>query len=237
MFRVSKPPRYDIDRLSYFNFSLGADSPEVSAPRDFLENQDLLDNNDEDDNDVVDVVGTTPTSMPSMSCISFSPSPGVPLTWAQPQPSSTEHYLLHHYTFNMSRVLINVDGPSNPLRSVLLPRAVISPTLMNALYATSALHVFVGNRDPEFRTLALAYYNRAASALHHLIANLGPRTERADFEILLLTAVYLCLYEIISGGSNWRFHLQGIQKLFDTSFFQENIAKMAPETVAYVQSL
>lgn len=137
----------------------------------------------------------------------------------------------------MSRVLINVDGPSNPLRSVLLPRAVISPTLMNALYATSALHVFVGNRDPEFRTLALAYYNRAASALHHLIANLGPRTERADFEILLLTAVYLCLYEIISGGSNWRFHLQGIQKLFDTSFFQENIAKMAPETVAYVQSL
>ncbi|KAH8688657.1 hypothetical protein BGW36DRAFT_412845 [Talaromyces proteolyticus] len=207
LFRVSKLPRYDIDIFSYFNCSLDAASPEVPAGRDTHEDHGLLDNEEEDNN--IGIVGTAPKSTPSMSCIGFSPSQGVPLTWEQPQASSMEHYLLHHYIFNMSTVLFNVDSPSNPLRSVLLPRAVTSQTLMNALYAASALHVFVGKRDSEFQTQSLTYYNKAASALHHLI---------------------------ISGGSNGRFHLQGIQKMFDIRFFQDNIAKLAPETVAYVQS-
>lgn len=237
MFKASKLPRYNIDRLSYFNCALDAASAEDSAPLDSHENQVLLDNGDEDD-DVVDVVGSTAQSTPLMSCIGFQPSQGVLITCAQPQASSVERYLLHYYTFKLSTVLINVDSPSNPLRSVLLPRAVTSPTLMNALYATSALHAFVGNRDPDFRILSLAYYNKAVCALRHLMANLEPQRERADLEILLLTAVYLCKYEIISGGvSNWRSHLQGIQQLFETSICQENISKLAPETVAYVQSL
>ena len=109
---------------------------------------------------------------------------------------------------------------------------------MNALYATSALHAFTGNHDPDFRTVSLVYYNKATLALRHLIADLGRGKERADVEILLLTAVCLCKYEIISGGiSNWRSHLQGIQKLLDASTFQENISRMAPETVAYLKSL
>jgi hypothetical protein len=147
-----------------------------------------------------------------------------------------ERHLLHHYIFNMSTVLINVDGPSNPLRSVILPRAVPSPTLMNALYATSALHAFVGNRLPEFRIVSLAYYNKAVSALHDLISNFASHRGQGDLEIVLLTAVLLCKYEIISGGvSNWRSHLHGVRRLFN--MFQESISALAPDTAAYLQSL
>jgi hypothetical protein len=160
-----------------------------------------------------------------------SPSPFTN-AWDQSHTAPIERHLLHHFIFKVATVLINVDGPSNPLRSVIIPRAVTSPTLMNALYATAALHAFAGNHDSEFRIASLVYYNRSVSALHELIS----KKTQADIEIQLLTAVLLCKYEIISGGvSTWLSHLQGIRKMFD--MFQENITLLAPDTVAYVQSL
>lgn len=60
----------------------------------------------------------------------------------------------------MLSLLINVDSPTNPLRSVLLPRAVMSPVLKDAL---AALHVSIGEANTRFRTVSLAYYDRALS--------------------------------------------------------------------------
>ena len=169
----------------------------------------------------------TPKSMSSLRL----PSPCAALC-EEPRSTATERQLLHHFMFKVAPVLINVNGPSNPLRSVIMPRAATSPTLMNALYAMSALHVFVGNRDSKLRITSLVYYNRSVSALHGLIST----EERVNLEIQLLTAVLLCKYEIISGGdSAWLSHLNGIRKMF--VMFRDDVCKLAPDTVAYAQSL
>lgn len=163
------------------------------------------------------------------------PSPRLGLS-SNPQASTMGCYLLHHYIFKLCVVLINVDGPANPLRNVVLPRAVTSQTLMNALYATSALHVFVGKCDPKFRVASLAYYSKAVSGLLKSISNFSSPREPGEPEILLLTAVFLCKYEILSGGvSNWRSHLEAVRQLFTAVRQQQS--RLAPETVAYVQSL
>lgn len=149
----------------------------------------------------------------------------------------TERYLMHHYTNRVSAVLVNVDSPSNPLRSVLLPRALASPTLMDALYATSAMHAFMGNRKAEFRRLSLAFYNRAITALRQAIANLDAQHDPAAIETLLLTSIYLCKWEIISDGTHWRAHFQGIRRLWETDKVQNSLAEMDSEAVAFIRSL
>ena len=106
--------------------------------------------------------------------------------------STVEGYLLHHYVHSASRVLINVESTSNPLRNVVIPRAATSAALMNALYANSAFHVSVGNPDSGMRTSSLMYYDRAASALSQMIAEAGSQTTTENLEVLLLTAVLLC---------------------------------------------
>ena len=184
---------------------------------------------------------TSPTSTSSSptSTSSADDSPPSPPSMAltiQPDASQMERYLLHHYTFLMSSILINVDSPTNPLRSVLLPRAVIFPGLKDALYAVAALHVSVGKDDPEFRITSLAYHDKALTAFHERISQVLQKPNRAELEVLLLTAVFLCKYEIISGGvSNWRSHLQGLKEMLEA--FQSSNTKLATETTSYVQSL
>lgn len=153
-----------------------------------------------------------------------------------PQVSTLEGYLRQHYIERLSSVLVNVDGPSNSLRCVILPRALVSPMLMDAIYATSSLHIFIWNKKSEHRISSLTYYNKAAAALHRLISNVGAHSTVEDRELSLLTSVFLCKYEIISGGlSNWRSHLQGLQKMF--GIFQQNQVKLSFETESFVQSL
>lgn len=213
---------------TFFNFSPNAEYHNESLNCDSEESPEFVDHCD----DVS--VPTTPTSTHSITRTELL-HPQLPMM-NQSQTSLMEQFLLHHYTFKMSALLINVDSSSNPLRKVLLPRAVVAPVLMDAIYATSALHVFVGNHNSEFRKASLGYYNKAASALHRLIADVSVQRNRTDLEVLLLTSVFLCKYEIISGGvSHWRSHLQGVQKMLD--IFRKNQSKLATETVSYVQSL
>ena len=170
----------------------------------------------------------------SMPLLDELPHPWVP-PLAPPDASLLERYLLDHYIQKASTVLINVEGPSNPLRSVLIPRAITSQILMDALYAVAAYHVFVCNHDASFRASALKYYNRAASALSRGIAGASCHMIGEDLEVLLLTSVFLCKYEIISVGKNWRQHLQGVQKMLDV--FKNGKSTMAPVTLSYIQSL
>jgi hypothetical protein len=252
LFKVSKCLRYNDDdgKLPYIDCTLSTTSTGHPIAHDSNYNLNFSvkhddDDDDEDDDDYnanndrdVNGVDGALTSTPLTGCLDFSLSHGVLTTPAPPQASLIEYYLLHHYTFKLSTVLINVDSPSNPLRGVILPRAVTSPMLMNALYATSALHVFTGNRDPKLGTLALTYYDKAVSTLQHSLATWDLQRERTELEVLLLTVVCLCKYEILSGGgSNWRSHLQGLQKLLQTGISPAALSKLAPETVSYIQSL
>ncbi|KAL6242637.1 hypothetical protein RBB50_010283 [Rhinocladiella similis] len=160
--------------------------------------------------------------------------PSWAVTLAQPQASLQERYLLDHYIHRASVVLINVDGPLNPLRQVLVPRALISPTLMDALYAIAAYHVFVCNDDPDMKARSLAYYNSAASRLSCLIRDTAVLSSGQDLEILVLTTILLCKYEIISVGPNWRQHLRGVQTMLDV--YRNDLSRKAPETLSYAKS-
>ena len=151
--------------------------------------------------------------------------------------SIMERCLLYHYTHRVSAVLVNVDGPSNPLRGVLLSRAVSSPTLMDALYATSAMHAFMGNRKAEFRKLSFAFYDKAINALRQAIANLDYQQDPTSLETLLLTSICLCKWEIISGGTHWRAHFKGVKQLWEADKVQNSLVQMDSETVAFIRSL
>lgn len=213
---------------------------EVNSVNDLGEINDVDDADDGTLEDLPDMnEPASPVSISTSSTSSGSstgkPAPCTALT-IQPDASEMERYLLHHYTSRMSSLLINVDSPTNPLRSVLLPRAVVSPILKDALFAVAALHVSVGKDHPKFRTTSLAYYDNALSAFHHRITELQQRPQRYDLEVLLLTAVFLCKYEIISGGtSNWRSHLQGVREMLEA--FQSKHINLAPEATSYVRSL
>lgn len=153
-----------------------------------------------------------------------------------PQASTLEHGLLQHYTDSLSNFLVNFDCPSNPLRSVVLPRAAASPVLMNAVYATSSLHIFACNHVSLYHVAAMEYYSKAASSIYTLIENFGTYTNNVDQESILLTIVFLCKYEILSGGvSNWRWHLQGLQNLLRA--LPGNSTTLSQEIMSLVQSL
>jgi hypothetical protein len=157
-----------------------------------------------------------------------------------PPPSTQlppiEDYLMKHYVEKLSTILINIDGPINSLRSISFPRIVASSMVTNALYATSACHLSICERKAEYQMVSIKYYNRASSALRHLISDLGPSLSVEQRELMLLTSIFLCKYEIISGEpKNWRPHLRGLQKMFNISrHIKSNISE---EMVSYIQSL
>lgn len=155
--------------------------------------------------------------------------------------SLSENYLLWHYTQNSSSVLINVDGPTNCLRSVILPRLASSKGLLGAVYALSALHLDSGNGNSKYRPAALRYYTHTVSGVRNLIASLHDPgyvdgMSIQDRENLLLTTVFLCKYEIVSGGvENWRPHIAGIRGMLQ--LFEASAYRLSGEVVGYVRSL
>lgn len=160
--------------------------------------------------------------------------------WIRPPPatpfSPIQKYLMEHYVERLSSILINIDGPINSLRSISVPRMVTSPMLTDALYATSARHLFICEGKAEYRTASFKYYNKASCALRDLIDGLGSAVSVEQREIMLLTSVFLCKYEIISGEvKNWRPHLRGLHKMF--RICQKNGVEISQEMVSYIQSL
>lgn len=175
------------------------------------------------------------TSSPDL--VIRSPTNSFPISTINSPVSVTERFLLYHYTHKVSAVLVNVDGPSNPLRKVLLPRAVSSAVLMDALCATSAMHAFMSNHKAQFRSLSLGFYNRAVNAVRLAVETLDDEQNTASMENLLLTSIYLCKWEIISGGPHWRAHFQGIKQLWESDKVRQSIVKMDAEVVEFVRSL
>lgn len=152
-------------------------------------------------------------------------------------PASTlETFLLQHYVERSSSVLLNVDGPANTLRSLVLPRASSSSMLTDAVYATSSRHVCVSNSEAHFRIAALTYYGKASTALQQALASFDCNTPTGDRELALLTSVFLCKYEIVAGGfKNWRPHLRGLHRMLRT--FQISGSEISQDVVDYTQSL
>ncbi|KAJ5782764.1 hypothetical protein N7457_004538 [Penicillium paradoxum] len=120
------------------------------------------------------------------------------------------HYLQYHMEQG-SRLLANLESDDNPLRSMLIPRAMSSPLLMKALCAISALHL--ANRSQGFgaQTAAMKYYTGTLNGLRAAL-------DQCSMEVLpddaLLTVGLLCKYEVVRGSvQQWVVHLNALQCL------------------------
>ncbi|KAI9924112.1 hypothetical protein MW887_007352 [Aspergillus wentii] len=121
------------------------------------------------------------------------------------------HYLQYHMEQG-SKLLANLESDENPLRALLIPRALSSPLLMKAVCAVSAIHL--ANRSynsMDAQTTAADYYIRTIKGLRTSMAgcSAGVFPDEA-----ILTVALLCKYEIVRGSvKQWAVHLNALQKL------------------------
>lgn len=120
------------------------------------------------------------------------------------------HYLQYHVEHG-SRLLANLESVDNPLRSLLIPRAMSSPLLMKAVCAVSALHL--ANRSQGFsaQTAAARFYGRTLSGLRTALAGCSTAILPED---AMLAVALMCKYEVVRGSvKQWVVHLSALQRL------------------------
>lgn len=126
--------------------------------------------------------------------------------------STLEMHYLQYYVEQGSKLLANLETDENPLRSLILPRALTSPLLMKAVCAVSAIHL--GNRSLDSsttETAAAGYYIRTLRGLRSTLAECPSSLFRDD---TILAVAFLCKYEIVRGSvKQWAVHLDALQKL------------------------
>ncbi|KAJ5431015.1 hypothetical protein N7445_008747 [Penicillium cf. griseofulvum] len=133
-----------------------------------------------------------------------------PQGYISPLSTHETHYLQYHMEQG-SRLLANLESDDNPLRSLLIPRAMSSPLLMKAVCAVSALHL--ANRSQGFgaHTAAVKYYSGTLSGLRRALDKCS--TEAFPDDAMLAVGL-LCKYEIIRGSvKQWVIHLNALQRL------------------------
>ena len=152
-----------------------------------------------------------------------------------PTISGLQIYLIQHYFERLAPILINVDGPENPLKNVLIPRALVSPLLLHAVCAVSACHLSntFSNGDNGMQSTALSIYTQTLQEFTQSLNDTDNRLFNSDSaDILALTATFICKYQIMNGGlSQWRPLLVGLQQL------SRSMTRLAQETKDFVHSL
>ncbi|KAJ5286783.1 hypothetical protein N7478_002469 [Penicillium angulare] len=120
------------------------------------------------------------------------------------------HYIQYHVQHG-SRLLANLESEDNPLRSLLIPRAMSSPLLMKAVCAVSALHLANRTQTYTAQTASVNYYGRALNELRSVIV--GPSPEALSDDTMIAVGL-LCKYEIVRGSvKQWVVHLNALQRL------------------------
>ncbi|KAJ5952466.1 uncharacterized protein N7479_010879 [Penicillium vulpinum] len=151
----------------------------------------------------------------------YSPGPDISLhdsVAVIPQPqgyishlSTHETHYLQYHMEQGSRLLANLENDDNPLRSMLIPRAMSSPLLMKAVCAVSALHL--ANRSQGFgaHTAAVSYYSGTLNGLRKALDKCSTEVFPED---AMLAVGLLCKYEIVRGSvKQWVVHLNALQRL------------------------
>jgi hypothetical protein len=155
--------------------------------------------------------------------------------------SAKELHFLQYHAEILCTLLVNADCSNNPLRQVVLPRAITSSMLRHAVCSVAAWHMstsFVGKEDV-LQAEAMSYYMQALSKLNSTIRRM--KTDEALDDVVvseesLLTSIFLCKYEIMKGGVvNWQSHLSGIEGLLD--HFKASRRNLTVETLDYAKSL
>lgn len=141
-----------------------------------------------------------------------SPQPSFYLTHLTPLET---HYLQYHVEQG-SKLLANLETTENPLRSLIIPRALSSPLLMKAMCALSAMHFSNRSFDSfgasvSAQTAATKYYIQTMKGIRVALAE-DPGRGVSD-EVVLAVGL-LCKYEIVRGSvRQWAVHLGALQRL------------------------
>ncbi|KAJ5247350.1 hypothetical protein N7468_002333 [Penicillium chermesinum] len=141
------------------------------------------------------------------------------------------HYLQYHVEEG-SKLLANLESDDNPLRSLLIPRAMSSPLLMKAICAVSALHL--ANRSQTFSALTASanFYGRTLAGLR---AALNDSTQGSLTDDAMLAVGLMCKYEIVRGSvKQWGVHLSALQRMIAS---RGGLRTMDPDAGQFLRGL
>lgn len=152
--------------------------------------------------------------------------------------SGPEMYYLQYHTERGSKLLTNLEMEENPLRAIIIPRALSSPLVMDALCAVSAVHMsnWAPHRDAGSQTAAMHYYGRTINRLRKVLSDpYAISSCTATPEEIIITVAWLCKYEVVRGSvKQWRDHLDALQKLI-TSY--GGFSGLDPELAEFISGL
>ncbi|CAG9957082.1 unnamed protein product [Clonostachys rosea f. rosea IK726] len=165
----------------------------------------------------------------------------LPTLSAFPNVTFENFYYLQYLDEQAATQLLNVDsGVFNPLRRLILPRALDCPGVLYGVCAVAACHQ-AQRSDPETRIdqniVATRFYVKSVNWLQSTV---GRQTVQLDSQCSswddasVITSLLLCKYEIIKGSSaHWRDHLDGLELLIQK---KGGIHNLEVECAQYVAS-
>lgn len=135
-----------------------------------------------------------------------------------------EAFYVQYHVERGSHLILNVQMERNPLNEVLIPRALSSPLLLNALCTLAAGHMSSWespNRDV-LQKAEMTYYGKTLSGIRNALTDLSRLTFMSPayitlLEELLAAVASVCKYEAVRGSvRSWRGHLEALQRLVIT---------------------
>ncbi|BCS24624.1 Zn(II)2Cys6 transcription factor [Aspergillus puulaauensis] len=184
---------------------------------------------DQDDLDEPDNCSLVSGSSNDNQLVVASPSPSRLISHLSNLDS---HYLQYHLEMG-SKLLANLETDDNPLRSLLVPRALSSPLLMNALCAVSAAHF--SNRSFNSGSAEHEGTNYYIDTMRGLRTTLGKSHKDSFPDDGILAVALLCKYEIVRGSvKQWAVHLDALQTLVTS---RGGLAQLNEETADFVRGL
>lgn len=184
---------------------------------------------DQDDLDEPDNCSLLSDSSNNNQLVMASPSPSRLISHLSTLDS---HYLQYHMEMG-SKLLANLETDENPLRSLLVPRALSSPLLMNALCAVSAAHF--SNRSFNSGSAEREGTNYYIDTMRGLRTTLTKSHKGSFPDDGILAVALLCKYEIVRGSvKQWAVHLDALQTLITS---RGGLAQLNEETAEFVRGL
>lgn len=149
-----------------------------------------------------------------------------------PNFSDHESHYLQYHVEEGSRLLANLESDDNPLRSLLIPRAISSPLLLKAICAVSALHLANRSQGLSAQTASAKYYGRTLAGLRTAL-DAGPQDNLTDDTVLAVGL--MCKYEIVRGSvKQWGVHLNALQRMITS---RGGLRTMDPDVGQFLRGL
>ncbi|KKK17587.1 hypothetical protein ARAM_003933 [Aspergillus rambellii] len=182
---------------------------------------------DRDDPDKVD--GYVRDLVPCDQLVVGSPSPSRIISHLSDLDT---HYLQYHMERG-SKLLANLEIDENPLRSLIIPRALSSPLIMKALCAVSAIHF--SNRAHYSWCAENEGANYYIDTMRTLRSTLAKAPGGSFPDDAILTVALLCKYEIVRGSvQQWAVHLDALERLVISRGGFDNLDQ---ETAEFIRGL